>query len=189
VVAERLETSRRWFSRQCGRAEAGRFTSHNVVLHVPRGRVLLITRQRGSGRACALRCYWTYSSFADALGFWLFPTVPSSGLTSTYLLLLKDNSLLMLGVFCSNFSVYVNPITPELNPSAQRCLTRFFSGDFASWTVHFVNMCICVKNQEMQHSFSLLIMYGSYYMFRHYIAIFRERSECLLRDAPLRSSR
>src|SRR5215469_12382672 len=35
----------------------------------------------------------------------------------------------------------------------------------------------------------LLIMYGSSYMFRHYIAIFRERSWCLLRDAQLRSSR
>jgi hypothetical protein len=32
-------------------------------------------------------------------------------------------------------------------------------------------------------------MYGSSYMFRHYIAIFRERSYCLLRDAQLRSSR
>jgi hypothetical protein len=27
-----------------------------------------------------------------------------------------------------------------------------------------------------KYSFSLLIMYGSFYMFRHYIAIFRERS-------------
>jgi hypothetical protein len=26
----------------------------------------------------------------------------------------------------------VNPLTPELNLSAQRCLTRFFTGDFAS---------------------------------------------------------
>jgi hypothetical protein len=24
-----------------------------------------------------------------------------------------------------------NHLTPELNPSAQRCLTRFFTGDFA----------------------------------------------------------
>jgi hypothetical protein len=24
------------------------------------------------------------------------------------------------------------PLTPELNPSAQRCLTRCFTGDFAS---------------------------------------------------------
>jgi hypothetical protein len=26
----------------------------------------------------------------------------------------------------------INPLTLELNPSAQRCLTRFFTGDFAS---------------------------------------------------------
>src|SRR5215510_15870735 len=39
------------------------------------------------------------------------------------------------------------------------------------------------------YSSSLLIMYGNSYMFRHYIAIFRERSYCLLRDAQLRSSR
>jgi hypothetical protein len=26
----------------------------------------------------------------------------------------------------------INPLTPELNPSAQRCLARFFTGDFAS---------------------------------------------------------
>jgi hypothetical protein len=32
-------------------------------------------------------------------------------------------------------------------------------------------------------------MYGSSYMFRHYIAIFREHSYCILRDAQLRSSR
>jgi hypothetical protein len=24
------------------------------------------------------------------------------------------------------------PLMPELNPSAQRCLTRFYTGDFAS---------------------------------------------------------
>jgi hypothetical protein len=27
---------------------------------------------------------------------------------------------------------YLNPLTPELNPSAQLYLTRFFTGDFAS---------------------------------------------------------
>jgi hypothetical protein len=26
----------------------------------------------------------------------------------------------------------INPLTPVLNPSAQRCLTRYFTGDFAS---------------------------------------------------------
>jgi hypothetical protein len=45
----------------------------------------------------------------------------------------------------------INPLTPELNPSVQRCLTRFFTGDFASRTVHFVN--ICVKNQQIQQLF------------------------------------
>src|SRR5215510_5286297 len=44
-------------------------------------------------------------------------------------------------------------------------------------------------NKYTNYSFSLLIMYGSSYMFRPYIAIFRERSYCLLRDAQLRSSR
>jgi hypothetical protein len=28
--------------------------------------------------------------------------------------------------------VKINPLTPELNLSAQRCLTIFFTGDFAS---------------------------------------------------------
>jgi hypothetical protein len=32
-------------------------------------------------------------------------------------------------------------------------------------------------------------MYGITYMIRHYIAILRERSWCVLRDAPLRNSR
>jgi hypothetical protein len=47
--------------------------------------------------------------------------------------------------------VNINPLTLKLNPSAQRCLTKLFTGDFASWTVHFVN--ICVKSQQMQQLF------------------------------------
>jgi hypothetical protein len=27
---------------------------------------------------------------------------------------------------------YINPLMPEINPSTQRCLTRFFTGNFAS---------------------------------------------------------
>jgi hypothetical protein len=50
-------------------------------------------------------------------------------------------------------------LTPELNPSAQRCLTRFFKEDFASLTLHFVN--IYVKNQQIHQSFIQFIMYGS----------------------------
>jgi hypothetical protein len=36
----------------------------------------------------------------------------------------------------------IKTLTPELNPSAQSCLTRFFTGDFASLIVHFVNICM-----------------------------------------------
>jgi hypothetical protein len=54
----------------------------------------------------------------------------------------------------------LNPLTPELNPFAQRCLTRFFTGDFASWTAHFVK--ICVKNQQMQQLFIQFINYVWY---------------------------
>jgi hypothetical protein len=31
-----------------------------------------------------------------------------------------------------NSPEHVNPLKPELNPSAQHCLTRFFTRDFAS---------------------------------------------------------
>jgi hypothetical protein len=51
----------------------------------------------------------------------------------------------------------INPLTPEINPSAQRSLMRFFTGDFASWTVNFVN--IRVKNQQMQQLFIQFINY------------------------------
>jgi hypothetical protein len=51
----------------------------------------------------------------------------------------------------------INPLTPEWNPSAQRCLTRFFYWDFTSWTVHFVN--ICVKNQQIHQ---LFIQFNNY---------------------------
>jgi hypothetical protein len=43
-------------------------------------------------------------------------------------------------------------------------------------------------NKHTNYSFSLLIMYGSSYMFQHYIAIPREHSYSLLRDAQLKSS-
>jgi hypothetical protein len=47
----------------------------------------------------------------------------------------------------------------------------------------------CKTNKYTNYSFSLLMMCGGSYMFRHYIAVLRERSLCLLRDAELRSSR
>jgi cellulose synthase/poly-beta-1,6-N-acetylglucosamine synthase-like glycosyltransferase len=51
---------------------------------------------------------------------------------------------------CAHLLFFI-PLTQELNPSVQLCLTRFFTGDFASWTLHFVN--ICMKNQQMQQLF------------------------------------
>jgi hypothetical protein len=48
-----------------------------------------------------------------------------------------------------------NPLTPELIPSSQRCLTKYFTGGFASWTVHFVN--ICKKYQQMQQLMCLVV--------------------------------
>jgi hypothetical protein len=37
--------------------------------------------------------------------------------------------------------------------------TRFFTGDFASWTVHFFN--ICVKNQQIHQLFIIGVFVGS----------------------------
>jgi hypothetical protein len=54
--------------------------------------------------------------------------------------------------FCEG-QFFFNPLTPELNPS----LTRLFTGDFASSTVRFVN--ICVKNQQIHQ---LLIQFINY---------------------------
>jgi hypothetical protein len=54
-------------------------------------------------------------------------------------------------------AAFVNPLMPELNPSVQHCLMRFFNGDFASWTMYFIN--ICANNQQMQQ---LLIQFINY---------------------------
>jgi hypothetical protein len=83
------------------------------------------------------------------------------------------SSLTTLHVHCQR-QFWINPLTPELNPSAERCLTRFFSGDL------LLEPCISLiyawkTNKYTNFSFSLLIMYVSSYMFRHYIAIFWER--------------
>jgi hypothetical protein len=61
---------------------------------------------------------------------------------------ISTNMRVTLGIHYTQLALTViNPLTPELNPSAQRWLTRFFTGDFASWTVHFV--IICLKNQQI----------------------------------------
>jgi hypothetical protein len=58
---------------------------------------------------------------------------------------------------CCTWRYTVNPLTSEVNSTAHRCLTRFFTGDFTTWTVHFVN--ICVKNQQIDQLFIQFIYY------------------------------
>jgi hypothetical protein len=43
-----------------------------------------------------------------------------------------EPTLILLGIITVSHITVFNPLTPELNPSAQRCLMRFFTGDFAS---------------------------------------------------------
>jgi hypothetical protein len=63
---------------------------------------------------------------------------------------------LMKDVYLISYVIYlwiINHLTPQLNPSAQHCLTRFFTLGFASWTVRFVN--ISVKTNKFEnYSFS-----------------------------------
>jgi ABC-type uncharacterized transport system permease subunit len=70
--------------------------------------------------------------------------------------------MLIVILICSVILDWVKPSTPELNPFTQRCLTRIFNGDFASLTVHFVN--ICVKNQKMQQLFIQFVNYVWYFL-------------------------
>jgi hypothetical protein len=85
---------------------------------------------------------------------------------------LRRNSMyIFLSLGC--FGHILNPLTPELNPSAQRCLTRFFTGILLQPCISLIYAW--KPNKYTCYSFSLLIMYGSSYMFRHYIAIFRLR--------------
>jgi hypothetical protein len=62
------------------------------------------------------------------------------------------------GLSCDSITIS-STLVEMLNP-VQHCLRRFFTGDFASWTVHFVN--ICMKNQQMQQLFFQFINYVCY---------------------------
>jgi hypothetical protein len=83
-------------------------------------------------------------------------------LSEIFLILRGIKRDVIINVYQSSYKYWLfvsdfNPLTPELNPSAQRCMTRFFTGDFATWTVHFVN--ICVKNQQIHQLFIQFINY------------------------------
>jgi hypothetical protein len=62
---------------------------------------------------------------------------------------------------------HINHLTPELNPSVQRRMTRFFTGDFPSLTVHFVN--ICVKNQQIHQ---LFIQFNNHVWYLLHVSVF-----------------
>jgi hypothetical protein len=78
-------------------------------------------------------------------------------LYATWINVENVSSCVRKGIFCRYFLQNVNRLTPELNPSAQRCLTRFCTGDFVSWTVHIVD--ICVKKQQIHQLFIQFINY------------------------------
>jgi hypothetical protein len=66
-------------------------------------------------------------------------------------------------------------------PSKARNLTSYIYGRDFLLGILVLEPCISLiyawtTNKYTNYSFSLLIMYGSSYMFRHYIAIIRERS-------------
>jgi hypothetical protein len=74
-----------------------------------------------------------------------------------FLLPREEVSITVVALLLLQYYWFIKLLTPELNPSAQICLTRFFTGKFASWTVHFFN--ICVKNQQIHQ---LLIQFINY---------------------------
>jgi hypothetical protein len=66
-------------------------------------------------------------------------------------------------------------------PSKARNLTSYIYGRDFLLGILILEPCISLicawkTNKYTHYSFILLIMYGSSYMFRHYIAILRERS-------------
>jgi hypothetical protein len=52
-------------------------------------------------------------------------------LNAQFLVCLGYSSYILSFIFCHSLRL-INPLTPELNPSAQRCVTRFFIVGFAS---------------------------------------------------------
>jgi hypothetical protein len=42
-----------------------------------------------------------------------------------------ESAALHAAAYFVKWNTMLNPLTPELNLPAQRCLTRFFTGDFA----------------------------------------------------------
>jgi hypothetical protein len=90
----------------------------------------------------------------------------------TFVQLLTTKYRFKWGEICN--SCNINPLKPELNSSVQRCLTRFLLRIFFEPCISLIYAW--KTNKCNNYLFSLLITYGSSYMFRHYIVILRERS-------------
>jgi hypothetical protein len=79
----------------------------------------------------------------------------------------------------------INPLTPELNPSAQRCLTRFFAAYFASRTVNFTNICV-----KIQQNYQLFIQFiNDVWELLHVSAMPYHRLDAFLVRGDLKSQR
>jgi TRAP-type mannitol/chloroaromatic compound transport system permease small subunit len=107
---------------------------------------------------------WRYTSTP------LIPLLGTDRVNFTFTLL-----ILVVSVWTTRIKI----LTPEINPSTKRWLMRFLLG------ILLLERCILLMytwktNKCNNYSFSLLIMYGISYMFRHYIAILRG---ALWRDA------
>jgi hypothetical protein len=71
------------------------------------------------------------ASFAEQIAAVLFWAMKERIVVIPYRTIGKELPLLCVSMKPPNLEV-LNPLPPELNPSAQRCVTRYFTGDFAS---------------------------------------------------------
>jgi hypothetical protein len=131
-----------------------------------------------------LLCNHSPTSSFEVKNMWSFTSIPHTPLPHGDYLSKRNVLLIFLPLWNSmaasrikiqSIPLSFNSLTPELNPYAQRCLTRFLLG------ILLLEPCISLiyaskTNKYTNYSFSLLIMYGISYMFRHYIAILREHS-------------
>jgi hypothetical protein len=116
----------------------------------------LKSRHKTNSIPCFVERNWCFPSVYTCFGRMAQISLPWK--YKNFSLKFKISQTLFLSPFLHYYPLdNINPLTPELNPSAQRCLTRYFTGDFASWTVNFFN--ICLKNQQMQQLFIKFINY------------------------------
>jgi hypothetical protein len=117
-------------------------------------------------------------------------TMPNTTTTGASLRLMRNVSVLpnyisrttflTLSLLMSYIYIYIYTYIYGA-PSKARNLTSYIYGRDFVLGILLLEPCISLiyarkTNKYTNYSFSLFIMHGSSYMFRHYIAIFRERS-------------